>query len=140
MLDSVRQSKTKSIPEVQSAITSTISTGAFSNTTYADLPSGPTYTLITRGGNIRLMLMGSWLHENTNGTVTLAVSIDGGAEVGAVLFQESSASFTMPIAYMYTTSGLTAGSHTFKFRAKSGGANVYGINGSASIEELPATN
>jgi hypothetical protein len=87
--------------------------------TYVDLDAtNAAVTLTTTGGNLLCWFAGD-VEANTtlNDSVTVALSLDGAAEVGSVTQTQTGAvGYGQPIAIVYSFTGVAAASHTVKVR------------------------
>jgi hypothetical protein len=92
-------------------------------TTYVDMPD-MACTLTTTGGDLLVMFTGS-LYNSTSGlTTSIAVSLDGAAEVGDVDQTCITGSFPQPFALVYPFQSVSATAHTVKVRWKTSGSTA----------------
>lgn len=109
--------------------------------TYVDLDAtNAAVTLATTGGDLLCWFAGD-VQANTalNESVTVALSLDGAAEVGAVgQSQTGAVGFGQPIALLWRFTGVAAGSHTVKVRwhGQTGGNSYSATNRGLLVVEL----
>lgn len=86
---------------------------------YVDLPE-MTVTLTTAGGDLLVWCNGAFLHNTLSATTTLALSLDGAAEVAIREFSEMVANNIFQMVCMHRFTGVSAASHTVKGRWQTG--------------------
>lgn len=88
-----------------------------SATAFADVPE-MTVPLTTVGGDVLVWFACSVAHTNAAATVAAAIRADSGVDAGALEFTVSNANHIRPLVCFSRISGLSAGVHNFRGRAK----------------------
>jgi hypothetical protein len=109
--------------------------------TYVDLDAtNAAVTLATTGGDLLAWFCGDVQANTTlNDVISVALSLDGATEVGAVAQSQTGAvGFGKPVALVWRFTGVAAGSHTVKVRwhGQTGGNSYSATNRGLLVAEL----
>ena len=85
------------------------------STSYVDL-TDMSVSLTTVGGDLLVNFAGVFSHSSAGGTILVALSLDGAAEVGLVFTSCPANDYNFVMATTWRFTGVAAGSHTVKVR------------------------
>jgi hypothetical protein len=124
---------TQRVPTLSTTINATTTSAA-----YVDVDAvNAAVTLTTLGGSDLLLLWHGMLQDNTgtSGTVVLAFSLDGAAEVCATSFKVPATAIGFPYSKAHLFQAVGAGAHTCKLRWRVTGGDTIQI---VSLSEMIA--
>jgi hypothetical protein len=116
---------TQRVPNVSTSINVTTTSSS-----YVDVDAtNAAVTMTTQAGSDILVLWHGMLQDNTgtSGTVSLAFSLDGAAEVCAVGFKATATGVGFPFTKSHLFPGVGSGSHTIKLRWRVTGGDTIQI-------------
>lgn len=118
----------------QSTMSASAASGTVAVNTYSDVTNGFA-TLTTTGGNLLVTATLCQSNSAAGSAMYLALSLDGGAEVGEVVTIESdnNSQFTQTVVWLFT--GVSAAIHTVKMRWKTSGGTSTAYSGRVLLTE-----
>lgn len=94
---------------------------------YADL-ADMSVTLSTTGGDLMVWFTGTFTHSTPSNSITVAISLDGAAEVGPMNTYPPIANYQQNVAVVYRFSAPSTASHTIKVRWATSGATATAVS------------
>jgi hypothetical protein len=109
-----------------SFVTGTTGTPTTTSASFVDL-TDMSITITTIAGSAVKIFFAGTFKNSTVANVDIGFSVDGGGEQGIQTFTEQTADYFVPIGMVLRLTGLSAGSHTFKVRWKTGGGTASNV-------------